>query len=212
MVEVNGQKVNSTTIDRVSPKIVVLGVRGGTFPIHSNIVLPAAIAGDTLDPNVDFTVTVTAPDLSVVTSADGLYLENIDPTKEYEISLEAYGQYKVTYTAKDSFSGRKSTLVYAINVDDANGPTIIFDHAFQTTAKVGELLIIPNFRVEDNVCEASKIGVMKSCLTPSGEIIELYENSNAVVTTRAGVYQLRVFAIDESGNQTLCRVDILVTE
>ena len=212
MVEVNGQKVNSTTIDRVSPKIVILGVRGGTFPIHSNIVLPAAIAGDTLDPNVEFSLTVSTPDLQVVTSVDGLYLENVDPTKEYEISLEAYGQYKVTYTAKDSFSGRKSTLTYAVNVDDASGPMIIFDHAFQTTAKVGELLIIPNFRVEDNVCDADKIGFMKSCLTPTGEIVELYEESNSILTTKAGVYQLRVFAIDEAGNQTLCRVDILVTE
>ena len=139
-------------------------------------------------------------------------LEDVDPTKEYEIHLDAYGQFKVNYTATDSFSGRKATLVYAINVDDNKCPTIIFDHAFQMTAKVGDVLIIPNFTVEDNLCESADIGVMKSCLAPNGEVVELYDNSNAIRTTRAGVYQLRVFAIDKSGNQTLCRVDIVVTE
>jgi len=103
-------------------------------------------------------------------------------------------------------------LVYAINVDDNKGPTIIFDHAFQATAKVGDTLIIPDFQVTDNVCGASEIGVMKSCLAPNGEVVEFYENSNAILATKAGVYQLRVFAIDKSGNQTLCRVDIVVTD
>ena len=212
MVEVNGQKINTTTLDRVAPKIVIVGVRGGTFEHGSTITIPSALAGDTLDPNVTFSVTIKDPSNKVIKDTSGLLLENVDPHKEYQIKLDAYGQFKVNYTATDSFSGRKANLVYAINVDDNKGPTIIFDHAFQATAKVGDTLIIPDFQVTDNVCGASEIGVMKSCLAPNGEVVEFYENSNAILATKAGVYQLRVFAIDKSGNQTLCRVDIVVTD
>ena len=211
LAEVNGQKVTTTTLDRVAPKITILGVTGGSYNINESTVLPAALAGDTLDPNVTFTVRVLSPSLEVVTSADGITLDNVDPTREYEIKLTEYGAYKVSYQAKDTFSGRTTNLVYNITVEDAEGPVITFAHSFQTTAKVGDVLIIPNYTLSDNLDDASAIISMNSCMVPGGEIVEML-NSNSIVATRAGVYQLRVFAMDTMGNITLCRVDVVVTE
>ncbi|MBQ3572159.1 MAG: hypothetical protein IJA15_04975 [Clostridia bacterium] len=210
IAEVNGQKVTTTTLDRVAPKITILGVTGGSYNINESAVLPAALAGDTLDPNVTFTLRVLTPSLEVVTATDGTVLDNVDPTREYEIKFTEYGAYKVSYQAKDSFSGRTTNLVYNIAVDDTQGPVITFASPIKRTAKVGDTLIIPDYTLSDNVDEASAIISMNSCLVPGGEIVEMNE-SNAIIATRAGVYQLRVFAMDTAGNITLFRVNVVVT-
>ena len=211
IAEVNGQKVTTTTLDRVAPKITILGVTGGSYKINESTVLPAALAGDTLDPNVTFTLRVLSPSLEVVTSVDGILLDNVDPTREYEIKFTEYGPYKVSYQAKDSFSGRTTNLVYNINVEDSEGPVITFSSPFETTAKVGDVLVIPNYTLSDNLDDASAIISMNSCMVPGGEIVEML-NSNSIIATRAGVYQLRVFAMDTMGNITLFRINVVVTE
>ncbi len=212
VAEVNGQNVNNkSTSDRVAPRITILGVTGGSYNINESTVLPAALAGDTLDPNVTFTLRVLNPSLEVVTSTDGILLDNVDPTREYEIKFTEYGAYKVSYQAKDSFSGRTTNLVYNITVEDSQGPIITFASPFKTTAKVGDTLIIPNYTLSDNLDDASNIISMNSCMVPGGEIVEM-NDSNAIVATRAGVYQLRVFAMDTMGNITLFRVNVVVTE
>lgn len=210
VVEVNGQKVNNIGMDLVAPKIVILGTRGGTKAVNTTTVLPAALAGDALDPNVTFTLTVKSPTQQIVTSVDGVVLNGVDPTREYEIALTEYGQYSIRYEAKDS-QGNSTPGGYAINVDDEIGPVITFSHSFKTTAKVGETLIIPNYTVSDNVDAEKDIVTMNFCVTPTGEVLTL-TNGNSVVAMQAGIYQLRVMAIDVSGNITLHQVDVLVTE
>ena len=210
VVEVNGQKVTNMGMDLVAPKIVILGARGGTKPVNTTTVLPAALAGDTLDPNVTFTLTVKTPSQKIVTSVDGVLLDGADPTREYEIELTEYGQYSIRYEAKDS-RGNSTPGGYAINVDDAIGPVITFSHSFKTTAKVGDTLIIPSYTVNDNVDEAKDIVTINLCVAPTGEVLTL-TNGNSVVAKQAGIYQLRVMAIDASGNITLHQVDVVVTE
>ena len=211
VVEVNGQKVNSMTIDLVAPKIVILGAKGGTLPIGARTVLPAALAGDTLDPNVTFTLTVKSPSQQIVTSVDGVRLENVDPTQQYEIEIKEVGQYSIYYQAQDSFSGQTTPAGYAINVDDTKGPTFEFSTEFKKTAKVGDTLMIPSYTLSDNVDETKDIVKMNSCVAPSGEVIEM-GNSNSVIATVSGVYVFRVFAMDTSGNITLKQIQVTVTE
>ncbi len=211
IAEVNGQKITNTTLDRVAPKITVLGITGGSYKINESTVIPAALAGDTLDPNVTFTLRVMTPSLEVATSVDGVLLDNVDPSREYEIKFTEYGPYKVSYQAKDSFSGRTTNLVYNLTVEDSQGPVITFSSPIKTTAKVGDVLVIPNYTLSDNLDEASAIIAMNSCMVPGGEIVEMH-NSNAIIATRPGVYQLRVFAMDTMGNITLFRVNVTVTE
>ena len=211
VVEVNGHKVNSMTIDLVAPKIVILGEKGGTATLGSKRVLPAALAGDTLDPNITFTLTVKSPSQQIVTSTDGVRLENVDPTREYEIVIAEIGQYSVHYEASDSFSGQTTPGGYAINVDDTVGPTVTFIGEWKKTAKVGETLIIPEYTLSDNVDEEKDIVKMNSCVAPSGEILDM-RNSNSVTFTFSGVYIFRIFAMDTAGNITLEQIRVTVTE
>lgn len=212
LVEVNGQKVSNVTLDRIAPKIVVLGERGGTKKYNSTVTLPAALAGDVLDPSITFTVRVTDPNGDVVTSTDGINLNRVDPRREYDIVLNVHGQFKITYQAKDTYSNKTNTFSYVINVDDEVGPQMVFDHAFQSEVKLGDVIVIPNFTVEDNYCAVEEIVITKYCLTPTGFLIVLPEDSNAVRTNYVGTYEFRVIATDAAGNKTMCRMNVTVTE
>lgn len=214
IVEINTQIISSTPYDRVAPKIVVLGTRGGIRKLNEVITLPAAIAGDTLDSNVTFTVTVTAPDKkTIVKDVNGVELKNVDPGKEYQIKVDEYGQYLVTYTAADTFNAtpNKTNFTYAITIEDDVKPVITFKHGFATTAKVGDVIVIPDFTVTDNVSATNKIVVTKYCLTSNGYLIVLDGDANSVKVAYEGTYEFRVIATDEKGNKQMVRHEIVVT-
>lgn len=211
--DINGQKISNSTRDRIAPTVVVLGTKGGTKEYGTTFTIPAALAGDILDPDVTFTLKVTNPNGDVLTSTDGVLLKDVDPTREYTIKLDAYGQFAIRYTAKDTYSGKSNTSAgYVVNVDDSQGPTMIFKHAFQTQVKLGETIVIPDFTCTDNQTAADEIIISKYCLTPSGILMVLPEDSNAVMTSYVGVYEFRIVAMDASGNKTMCRMSVTVTE
>ena len=85
-----------------------------------------------------------------IADAEGTLLKDVDPTREYSSSPERYGRYTVRYSAEDT-SGNEQTLQYAINVEDDVPPEILFTGEFATEAKVGDVLVIPEFSVSDNL-------------------------------------------------------------
>ena len=211
LVSVNGHPMTTATSDRIAPKIVILGANyGGTHEIGSTITLPAAMAGDTLDPNVTFSMKVTDGKGNIVTDVDGVKLNGVDPGREYTIKLDGYGQYSVSYTATDTFNQRNNTrpLNYTINVVDEIAPEIKFEARFADTVKVGESIVIPKFTVTDNVSAAEDITITKYVLTPSGVLVSIPENSNSVKAVRAGKYEFRIIAVDKAGNVAMERVTV----
>ena len=212
LVSVNGHPMNRSINDRIGPKIVILSDNyGGTKKLGETVVIPRALAGDTLDPNVTFTMKVTDPEGNVVTDVNGTRLENVDPTRDYTIVLSAYGKYNVSYSASDSFSRRVEPLTYSINVLDVDAPEITFANLFRTEIKVGETIVIPKFTVSDNVTAAENIRIAKYALTPSGELVTIPEKSNSIKAVQAGKYEIRIVATDEVGNVRLVRQTITVT-
>ena len=213
LTSVNDHPMSSATTDRIGPKVVIFGNDyGGTRSIGSTVTLPAATAGDTLDPNVKFSLKVTDPNRNVVTSVDGITLNGADPTKEYTIKVDVYGQYLVTYTAEDTFNQRTNTttLTYAINVLDEVKPEIKFAGEFKQTVKVGETMVIPSFTVSDNVTAAEDIRITKYVLTPSGVLVTIPADSNSVKATQSGKYEFRIIATDGAGNATMVKATVTV--
>ena len=168
------------------------------------------MAGDTLDPNVEFSMKVTDGSGKVVTDVDGLKLDGVDPGREYTIKLEDYGAYSISYTASDTFNSRKNTrkLNYIINVVDDVAPEIKFEAKFAETVKVGDRMVIPKFTVTDNVSEEADITITKYVLTPSGVLVSIPENSNSVKAVQQGKYEFRVIAVDKAGNVAMERVTV----
>lgn len=208
---VGNQVMNSAPVDRIRPQVGISGSYGGMASVGDTRVLPSAHAGDVLTPNISFGMNVYAPDNSPVTSLDGVRLTRVDPTREYEIKFDMIGQYRVVYTTSDGNGSGSANVQYVINVEDKDAPVVTFKHAPQSTAKKGDVLVIPDFTVTDNYSAAEKITVNKCIITPWGEQFYLTDG-NSVNATAVGKYELRVMATDEAGNSTMSRIVVEVTE
>ncbi len=206
--ELSGQPIYALSADKTKPKIIISGSYGGSAAFGQTVVLPSAMAADTLDPEVDFTMSVTGPDGTPITDSEGVLLKDVDPTKEYSFVADKYGKYTVRYSAEDT-SGNKQPLQYAINVEDDVPPEIVFAGEFAAEAKVGDVLVIPEFTVSDNL--GGEVTVYKYCYTSNGVLVSIPENSNSIKCRYEGVYEFRIFAVDETGNIAVKTAQIVVS-
>ena len=210
LTSINSQPITNASSDRVAPKMVILGDYGGSFTKGTVITIPAAVATDVLDPNVNFTLTVRNPEGNIATDINGQKLENVDPSKEYKIKLDLYGQYSVRYVASDVMWENESKMNYAVYSEDSEAPIIKFNTQPVSEAKVGDKIIIPNVTVSDNLSEVGKISLQYFVMTPSGKMVELTKGVRIFMPSDAGKYQILVMASDEAGNITLLKHQVTV--
>jgi hypothetical protein len=77
--------------------------------------------------------------------------------------------------------------------------------------KVGEILIVPDFTVTDNVSTQEEMIVAKYVCNPYGSIIKLLDG-NSMKVEHVGTYEICVIAIDKIGNMKMIQVYVTVTE
>lgn len=207
--EVSNQLISANPADRMAPVIVMQGVYGGMCEVGKSATVQKALASDALDPMISFGVTVNAPDGSVVTSNDGIRLENVSPDRIYEFTPDMFGMYSVEYAASDSF-GNEQKFVYIVLVLDNVAPEIAFTGEPVKTGKVGEAFIIPEITVTDNVSAAENITVSRYVRTASGRMTTIDAKSNSFIPSRKGVYTVYVIAHDEAGNVAVKTYDVTV--
>lgn len=193
--EINSQVLNSNVIERVSPSIQILGSYGGTLEYGSEAVVNPVICADVLDPNATAKLTVTAPDGSVVTSVDGVKLENVDPA-EYRFKIEAYGAYKISYKMSDWRN--TGSRAYSIFVGDDIAPVIVPDAVMLAEGKTGTTFVVPSVTVTDNVTASENIQIETYVITPTGKMVVLPGNS--FLASAAGEYRVIISARDDAGN------------
>lgn len=170
-----------------------------------------------------FTVTVVAPDRSVI-------FDEVSAFEEYEITLTQYGLYRVTYLATDT-NGNTATLLKLIRVVEKEKPVLeVNKESIQTTYKQGDKIELPTYNVSDN---SEKYNVDVILMMPNGEArllmqnqsgneisylsadAELYESTfiaseNAFYATQKGYYVLRYYAYDEMYNYVIVDIEFTV--
>lgn len=212
VTDVNGQPISDGANDRIRPKIAILGEYGDTAALGTEQIIPRALAGDVLDPNSSLSLTVFDPNGNAVISKDGVLLQNVVPDREFTIVAEKYGQYHVDYISADTFGKREFNLGYVITVEDREKPQIEFSCEFAKEIKLGEVIVVPNFTVRDNVTEAENIVTEIYVSLQNGQLIKLDEGSNAFRPIYAGEYKVLVIATDETGNMTMETAVVTVKE
>ncbi len=188
--------------DRIAPLLFSEVETGGTFRLGDHYTIVAPVAYDVYSPNIEFTLTVTDAHGNPAQDVNGALLQDVDPTKNYEIVLDKIGSYLVLYTAKEStdFVSKvnPATLRYSLTVADEEAPTIHWTGSFQTDLKVNDVFVLPTYTVSDNYTESENIVVAVFVETPQSQLIML--PGNAIQMTHEGVYQVRVMVVDGSGN------------
>ena len=214
VITLNGQTFTTSLRDRIAPSIVITEDYGGTYAPGDLYTIGAAIASDVLSPNVEFYLSVYDGENNIVTSEDGVRLENADPARSYTIRIDSYGQYRVEYTAQETseFVPRPNTasLTYAINVEDTEAPVFTFEKGFRTQANVGDVYVIPPFGVSDDVTPAEQITVTTHVIDPNGALMVPSDGQNAFTCTYEGVYEIRMRAWDAAGNTKTVQVYVTV--
>ena len=206
--EINGYEFNDITADIAGPVILIDSKVVGKCSLNQIVTIGKAKAFDVLNPAASVTLTVRGPS-GIMTSVDGVRLQNVDCSREYQIELSAYGQYSIIYDARDG-EGQPARESYTINIKDTIPPEVVFSDGFRTTAKVGEEYIIPDYTLRDDVSVQDKLVDRVYILTPFDKI-ELVENKKYVFKA-AGEYMVYVLATDEANNYVFYTVKVTVSK
>lgn len=211
---INGQPFNGNlTKDNIAPGGAILGDVSGTYKEGDRVTLPAAIAADVLDPNIDFSLTVTfraAGSESSVTMKDtsGKLLEKVDPSVGYELQLTKCGTVNILYSMADKSNAREEYMSYNLIVQDTTGPVIKLGVKAATAAKLGDAVIIPKATATDDSGE--KITVYTYLVTTKGKLIEITGSTDSFTADSKGTYVMRYLAFDSTGNMTILDCPVVV--
>ncbi len=216
---IDNNAITNLSIDGTKPRIAINGDYGGMRELNDVYTVNSAVASDTFDPAIKFTLTVTTPSGKIASDLNGKELAEADPSVAYDVKLTESGQYKVRYVAKDA-DGNEGTLVYGINILNRIAPTVNLGSA-PKTAKVGETVVLPEVTAKDDVTPSEKLIVYRTVRTPNGILTVLgndtEESGDKTVMVRysytflfKGEYRFMVLVMDEAGNQTLAEFTITV--
>lgn len=199
---------NQATITRgLTDRIVAQTLLLGDIPIYNDygttIELPAAKAADVINPDATVSISVTAPDGTV------LY-KNEDISKPILLPLEQFGQYMVVYNADD---GRDiNPLQRSVYSADSVAPTIQIDGQIARKAKVGDTITIPKSVAIDNLTENMPMFVY--VITPNSYFTNM-TNTGAESTytfKEVGIYTVRFFCQDQYFNFAEKNFTVVVTD
>lgn len=206
---INSQPITNTVADNIKPVISVLGEYGMQYKINDTVTLYDAVAGDVIDPQVSFTMSVRGPDKAYVKDVNGLVLENV-PVDSYSIQLTQYGNYSVSYRAEDT-SGRYVIYTETLIILDDVAPEITLSGTVPETASVNSQVTLPGALVTDNMDESLEVYVYIQ--DPKGFISKAAAADSeqfSFTPEQQGVYVVKYFAVDASGNITVVNYEIEV--
>lgn len=198
--ELCGQTMGVLASDRIRPQVHINANYGGSAKLGEKAIVPTMVARDVLNPSLVTYVSVKDTTGKYVTADNGTLLHKAKCDVEYTFTLSSYGQYQFEYVAEDSLSGREAKLPYILSVPDAEKPVVTPQTPFPTSVKVGELIVIPNFTISDNITSAEEVVTNYCIITPNGKIMYLPAGSNSFKPAYAGVYEIRVLVYDKAGN------------
>ena len=196
---VNGNVVSYANRDNEAPALLLYGNYGGSVKKGRTFVTNIAEGSDVYAPETEVSFTVYDPDGKVVSDVKGKKMQNVIPDKVYEIKAGKYGQYKVVYLIKtvgwmEEEQEHEFEITY--DVPDDLPPTIKFTNNGTKTAKVGDVIVMPDFTVSDNLTPSGRILVWKYVINPYGQLVELEGDANSVIARIKGEYTFVVYAQD----------------
>lgn len=210
---VNDSNITRRNQEIFAPNFQILGSFGGNLSLNQVYEIFPAIANDVFAPQVNITMTVIAPDGSVVTDNNGTLLQNVPTDKSYFIIASQYGKYDIAYSVveKDWVTANPLNVTKSVFVVDEVAPQVRFTNATQTTAKVGDVITCPDVVFQDNVTANEDMLVVRGVFTALGQYMMFEDGENAIKCSYAGDYKFIVMVYDAFGNMSSVTHTITVT-
>lgn len=213
VISICGSPFSRRNLEVYNPTFEILGDFGGNQELNAVYEIYPAVAGDVFAPETSLTLTVVAPDGSIVKDNNGVALDKVPTDKSYFITLSQYGKYQATYAMveKDWVAENPLSLVKSIFVVDEVAPQAKFINATKTTAKVGDVITMPDVVYKDNVTANENMRVQRGVFNPNGTLYLFEEGENAIKCAYAGKYMFIAMVLDEYGNTATVTHTVTVT-
>lgn len=187
--------------DGIAPKVVLNELLVWDASFGADVALPLAKAYDEFSSHMNVFVCVEASDGAVIYDYEPL-------TEGLSFKASSYGEYYVTYYAKDASGnwGKNANTVY---VRDVTAPELNCSAPATTSCKVGATLSFAKATATDNLDGTVKTYVF--ILDTRAKLNDITE-SGKYTFNRAGKYVLRYCAIDDYGNVAFKDYEITVAK
>lgn len=211
VLSINETALSYRNQDNSAPSFTILGDYGGKQKVNSEYVIRRGICSDVFAPESSGTLSVTAPDGSVMKDKNGKDLKDVPIEEEYVITLTQYGKYTVSYVISEvNWVGNRNRPNITVTVPDEEAPVIEFTKVPSATAALGDVIVMPKYIVTDNISSESEITVKAFVINAQGRFIELADGANAIKCENTGKYTFIVYATDAAGNSSslCCEVNV----
>lgn len=208
--QVNNQALNGLYSDRSAPEIVLSDIKTN-MGIGDTLTIATIVSYDVLGNVVSNTVTLQLLKDGVaefVRDKNGLVLDNVDASITYDVVIGDYGEYVLTYNAKDN-SNRTSQVIKNISVLDDIKPEIVVSGEYNTEYDINDTITIKSMSVSDNVTLSSKL-ITKIYVVDSNGAMTSVKAGDSFKFILYGKHVVRYFAVDELGNINIVDFNINV--
>lgn len=190
------QNLNYLRTDSTAPILQVMGSVSGRFAPGSTIETPLAYAYDVLSAQSDIRLEVRR---------DGELIEELDGSVTHSLQFETFGEYELRYIVEDG-SGNEESVLLHFTIYDPIAPSLTFTSTLPTEAKIGDVVQLRNYIVEDN--EPSSVTVSIHVIHPNGLISSV--EGDTYTFAESGSYVITYLLRDGNGNYGVVNHKIVV--
>lgn len=199
------------TRDNGQPMLTVKDI-AGYYGINDMLTVYAATALDVLSPFLPsrLGVSVTTPTGKTAVSVDNVSMlfepgkghTGTHADRDYQIKLNEYGTWQVTYIATDQSGITQLKRSFNITVQDNVAPTITMESGYTEntvkTAKLGDTVTLATCNATDDVTGADKLIVWTVVYSPDNYVS--IPTDGTFVAKESGTWIIYYYVSDEAGN------------
>ena len=142
---------------------------------------------------------------------NGKVLKDVSIEEDYVITLAQYGKFIISYVVSEvDWVGNRNKPNITVTVADEEAPVIEFTKTVSDKASVGDVIVMPGYKVTDNISAENEITVCAFVVNAQGKFIELADGANAIKCEYAGKYTFIVYATDAAGNSSSLTFEVNV--
>lgn len=215
IANVNGQSIMQDFygVKDVTAPLITIRDFSGEYLVGETLDISIPRVTDVLSPITKSNVSIVVyKNDEIIKATNGVLMDGTaNAFNEYQIRLDAYGEYKVIYKIADGFGNSFSKTCF-VKVVDSSAPVIKFvkNYGGELTCKVGEVIDL-SVAVSDDKSSIENIKtdvLFKDVYAGAYYSIENYK----VKFSYAGKFEAYVTAQDEVGNFSYIKLEINVVE